>query len=429
MSNHRLIRCVARLVTAAAALAAPLSAATDPPGAGPRRVRVQAIQVSDDDGGRACDITPQQVGVWLDYASRVFAPAGISFDFDGKADWRALRSTLLNNMSGDADSAWEQEVLLANRIAAEHAGKLVIFFRFGPGASPTGGGFSSHEYNFVAAPGFDHTSVCGRQNIHLLAHEIGHYLGLPHTFARTFQREDEARAFFRESAHALSVFDGDGFDDTPPDPFISELQCEPRSQLRWDQHTIRLPRNNLMGYWHGAAQTKLTPRQAERARWILDDRLRGGMATPVNQPGAQAIQFETLTPVRAENVHAGVQEMRQFSRFGWKDSQQFCVAQRGGSLSFRLAAAKPGRYTLVLFATRAPDYGVVRVKLDGQALGDMIDTYAPLVLPSGPIVLAAQEFDGGEHELTFEAAARSSDATGFNFGLDCLELRPVGGGE
>ena len=69
-------------------------------------VRMQAIQVSDDDGKRTADITTQQVEQWVNKANEIFANASVRFIYDPNADFAPLKSTLLNNMTGDADPNW-----------------------------------------------------------------------------------------------------------------------------------------------------------------------------------------------------------------------------------------------------------------------------------------------------------------------------------
>ena len=130
-------------------------------------VPVVAVRVSDDDGGRPAAISPAQVKRWVDYGNRVYASAGIHFLYKTSDGMVERKSTLLNNPTGTGDRDWLQFKRAGNRLAAEHPGKLTLIFRHGPGPQPTGGGFSWVDYDFVVMPGFEVTTVCGRQNIGL----------------------------------------------------------------------------------------------------------------------------------------------------------------------------------------------------------------------------------------------------------------------
>jgi hypothetical protein len=241
-------------------------------------VRVNFARVSDDDGSRPALISPAQASQWVDYMNQVYASAGIQFLFieDG-TDIRSLRSTLINNMAGESDANWAKEVSEGN----DHAqlNKLQVYVRYGPPPSPTGGGFSSTDYNFVVMPAFASTSVCGAQNIGILAHETGHYFGLSHPFignpvtAQLFKTQSEIQDFFLAHGQDVNVFDGDGLSDTPPDPYIdaNSFQCGTINQIVLGRFTFQIVRSDIMSYWYappGFAQS-LTPMQISRVTQVL----------------------------------------------------------------------------------------------------------------------------------------------------------------
>jgi len=189
-------------------------------------VRIQVIRVFDgyDSKGqpiRCPDITPDQFRQWVDKANQTYAPASVQFLFDPATDWRNLIDPIINQMQDveDKDPDWscndkfpdgkpKCEKERANAEAAKHPGKLVVFIRWGRGATATGGGFSWTDYNFVAMPGF-RSPMCGGQNLSLLAHELGHYLGLPHTFLRTFKTRGEAEKYLIEQSSKVASLAGD----------------------------------------------------------------------------------------------------------------------------------------------------------------------------------------------------------------------------
>jgi hypothetical protein len=150
-----------------------------------------------------------------------------------------------------------------------------------PGAAATGGGFSWSDLNFVAMPGFAVTTVCGHQNIGILGHEIGHYLGLAHTFAAEFATQADAQTAFTNSGFNPSIFDGDGLSDTPPDPWIRQNanQCGATNTVVLNGSSgpvaFPLPKGNVMSYYD--APTTFTGQQKDRIRSTIDSRAGQGL--------------------------------------------------------------------------------------------------------------------------------------------------------
>ena len=98
-------------------------------------LRVQAIRLTDDDGGRPADTSPAQFSEWVEFANASFAPAGIAFAHDPMADFAEVRSTFLNNLADPNDSFpdWRAQGALGNEIAAQYPGKVLVVMRHGPG--------------------------------------------------------------------------------------------------------------------------------------------------------------------------------------------------------------------------------------------------------------------------------------------------------
>ena len=393
-------------------------------------MRLQAVQVSNDDGQHAARITPEQVGLWVDKANEIYAKASVRLVYDPAADFATLKSSVLNGMTGDADANWSREVKVGNRVAAGYSGKLVVFFIYGPGQEPTGGGFSSADYNFVEMPGFNDTTVCGYQNIGILAHEIGHYFGLLHPFTQVFPSLAKAELYFTAHGNDPAVFDGDGLSDTPPDPFISlpSFQCQPIASVTLNGQVFPLPRQNIMSYYSNAGvdRTDLTPQQSNIMRWVLGLRAKNGMATPINSDVPGAVEFETLPITSKTSVDPVVQDMSGFGDVPrWsRNKQVFTSAQTNSQIGFSISVATAGKYTLDVYATLAPDFGTLQTLVDGKVLGAPIDLYAPLVLPSGSLTIGTEELTAGTHTLSFRVTGKNAASTSYSLGLDAYTLTP-----
>lgn len=223
-------------------------------------IRIDAVRVANANGSRRARITPAQISEWVDYANRVYRSADVEFLFIEDAsgpDFRDLADTLVNSMTGGGPS-WNLQRTAAN--AASREGRQTVFFRWGNGSAPTGGGFSGGDLSFVAMPGFNDTWLCGQnRNLGLFAHESGHFFGLNHTFVvewnaaeqvwKPFEDVTSAENYFVAHGRNPSAFDGDGLSGTANDPFIEELQCTDDLSVQLAGTNFSLPRGNIMGYW------------------------------------------------------------------------------------------------------------------------------------------------------------------------------------
>ena len=250
-------------------------------------IRLHAIRCLDSDGGRATEINPQEVQQWVEFTNKVFTQAGIKFLFEPESDFEELPHMTINSLDPSINTvvyglrpeefgdylygkygireeyldpdfqvpdgwttnqaerlmkvikenqeAFQDELQrlndavetkinirngFANEYAASKSGKMVVYFRWGNRTEATGVGYSGNDHNMVVMPGFKLGTM------KLLSHEIGHYLGLGHTFGgygdvpENAALEDQHLAeYLKTNGLNIGTLDGDSWSvlDTPPD--------------------------------------------------------------------------------------------------------------------------------------------------------------------------------------------------------------------
>jgi hypothetical protein len=392
----------------------------------PMVVPLQVVQLTDDDGSRQAGVTAQEMQAWIRFANKAFSVAGIRFSHQGnRSDTLLLRNTVLNRMDPtDWNGSFREACGHADRVVARYPGKLVVFIRWGTGPNPTGGANGGGDWDFVVMGAFEAMNHCGHPHFDAFAHELGHHFGLGHTFSNAFPTREAAEKFLFDRGNKPEAFDGDGFTDTPPDPSIGPLECDPTRAISLNGQRFILPRRNLMSYYD--ERDRLTPQQVERVRWMLRKRLENKLAMPKNRCKAP-IEAESLKVSDVRNASTVVQEMTGFGVVGrvhgWSgDTQLFIGAEPGGTVTLTFPAPAARTYALNVFLTQTPDFGIGQFKLDGKELGGPVDCYAPMVIPSGRISLGTLALSQGEHRLEVTVVGKNERSTKFSYGIDCLEL-------
>ena len=246
-------------------------------GCGTRRLTIQAIQLADGDGSNISPIAQAQVRTWVDTANDNYENISYEFVFDStvsSSDFVEVRSTVLNTVPG-TDEERQTYRIVGNFLALVfYPDRATVLFR-----ARGGGGWSwgPSTTAFVSMPAYENTCISKQtpgvpcpggccQNDTLLSHELGHFLGLPHTFP-AFGCEDDPMPCNPCNVIALANADGDaggqdgssaiGFladdiNDTNPDP---RADCAPTTALSCPGGTVMVngqtfdpPWTNLMGY-------------------------------------------------------------------------------------------------------------------------------------------------------------------------------------
>ena len=375
---------------------------------------IQPVRLSDDDGARGSRITPAQIGAWVSHANAVWRQARIGFALEnGIAE---VRDSLLNRMMGVTDGDWDRERAEANRIVTRYPGRVVVFFRYGPGPEPTRECFSWSDVGFVVMGGFEGNYLCGRENLDLLAHELGHYFGLNHTFDRTYATAKEADRDLRARQSAP------GASDAFP-PFIRALQCSPDTTVSLAGRSYAIPRDNVMSYYGSGSgeppRRRLTAGQVAWARRIAELRLRGGGRLPSNTGAEMSVELERAPLSGGKGVVAEAEVTGETWSAG---RAQFFRAVASGWSAVSFPVDKAGKYRLELFAGLGPDYGNLSVWLDGRQVKRKIRLWSPLLTPSGPMPIVETALSPGSHTLRLEVAGKEPLSRGYNFTLDGIRI-------
>jgi len=114
----------------------------------------------------------------------------------------------------------------------------------------------------------------------------------------------------------------------------------------------------------------------------------------------------------------------------WQDGDQlwWTGATPGDKLELVLPVKEEETYDLAVVLTKAPDYGIVQLFVDGRKVAGQIDLYDPKVVATDPIPLGKHKLTEGNHNLGVEILGANPRAIkAYMFGIDVVLFRPAGG--
>lgn len=106
------------------------------------------------------------------------------------------------------------------------------------------------------------------------------------------------------------------------------------------------------------------------------------------------------------------QDMKHFGPGKWRNDEQlwWTGARPKAKLEVAVPLPKAGTYRVSAVLTKARDYAVVQLYLDGKKVGDPVDLYNPKVIASEPIALGEHTLGAGPHKLTVEIIGANEKA-------------------
>ena len=132
--------------------------------------------------------------------------------------------------------------------------------------------------------------------------------------------------------------------------------------------------------------------------------------------------FLTSGKVTVSGGNLMVQPMSAFGQ-GWSGNAQLFWGggQPGAVLDLTLDFPTRAMFEVELHMTRAPDYGQLKIEVDGKN-ASQFDGYAPTVVPSGPISVGTFDLGPGPRKVSFMILGQNAKATGLLAGVDYIRL-------
>jgi hypothetical protein len=152
--------------------------------------------------------------------------------------------------------------------------------------------------------------------------------------------------------------------------------------------------------------------------------LTGWFEQPVSTRVVGALEGEELRILERTGGNAHPQDLAHFGP-GWSDDTHlwWIEGKPGDRLTVAVPVKTDGQYKLIVQLTKARDYGIVQLWLDGQKLGAPLDLFNPKVIPTGALDLGVHPLKPGEHRLTLEIVGANERAVkAYMAGLDFVKL-------
>jgi len=122
----------------------------------------------------------------------------------------------------------------------------------------------------------------------------------------------------------------------------------------------------------------------------------------------------------------GKTELQSGAQFDWSGTKQlwWIDAKEGDTLTLEFSVDKAGLYALTAALTKARDYGIIAIAVNGKTLTEKLDLYNPAVITE-EIALGTCQLKQGVNQLEVKIIGSNPEAIKRNmFGLDYILLTP-----
>ncbi|MFH1715937.1 MAG: DUF2961 domain-containing protein [Planctomycetota bacterium] len=140
-----------------------------------------------------------------------------------------------------------------------------------------------------------------------------------------------------------------------------------------------------------------------------------------------ALEGEQIKVLAKTGGNAGPQDLSGYgAQWSGEAHLWWTDAKPGDTLDLAVPVEKAGKYRLKIALTKAIDYGIVQLYLDGEKLGKPIDLFNNGVIPTGELDMGIHQLDAGRHTLRVEIVGTNPKAVKkYMFGLDYLKIEEV----
>ena len=91
------------------------------------------------------------------------------------------------------------------------------------------------------------------------------------------------------------------------------------------------------------------------------------LGPPHSEVPAERFEAEALPVTASGRCRVSAQDMGPWERAMWSRGKQlFCTAEKEGFVELAMEVRTPGRYRLRVLATAGPDFGTIRMAIDGK---------------------------------------------------------------
>ncbi len=149
---------------------------------------------------------------------------------------------------------------------------------------------------------------------------------------------------------------------------------------------------------------------------------------PLPVPGEIVIADDRIMVAEVNRGAVEQQNMAGFRTDSWSGGSQlwWTGGQPGDRIVLQFESPDEGRYVVTGVFTKAFDYGIVRMKLNGDTANERMDLYEKSkVITTGEVRLGTHAIRKGANQLVVEMLGRNPQAAPqFMFGIDHLTLAP-----